>query len=97
MKILKLIVLAFIVNSCSQKSDNKEKCQVYLKELKFLKSYSNNDKDTIYMLEDIKKKIITIENLTGIKVKNQGDWLGKNEVNQEDVENWEKWFNKHCK
>lgn len=97
MKILKLIILVFIMHSCDKRNESKEKCQIYLKELKFLKDYSNNKKDTTYLLEDIKKKIISMESFTGIKVKNQGDWLGKHEINQEDIENWNKWFNRYCK
>lgn len=97
MKILKLIILVFILHSCNQKIKNKEKCQTYLKELKLLKDYSKNNKDTTYVLKDIKKKITSMENFTGIKIINQGDWLGKHEVKQEDVEAWERWFNKHCK
>ncbi|CAL2090609.1 protein of unknown function [Tenacibaculum sp. 190524A02b] len=96
MKILKFLVVVFIFSSCKQRSNQKE-CFKYLKELKYLKEYSENTKDTIYTIEKISDKIESIENFTGIKAINQGDWIGKHEVKSKDIRAWEDWFNKNCK
>ncbi|MBW1295232.1 hypothetical protein [Aquimarina litoralis] len=64
----------------SRNKDSKNRCQEYLSELKFLKEYHNNTKDTTYLITNINTKIDSIEALTGIKAVNQGDWAGKHEV-----------------
>lgn len=96
MRIIIFFTALFLMLSCQNNNKNRE-CKEYSENLNYLKNYSKNKKDSTFYINEITKRINFLEEKTGLKAVNQGDWIGKHEVRKEDIKAWQDWINKYCR
>lgn len=94
-KIIALLICTTIFLLSCQKTKSSDKCKDFRKNLTYLKNYKS-DSTTTFLIKDIEQKIEFLENQSGIKANDKGNYLGRFLLNGKDFSNWENWLKNEC-
>ena len=91
-----LLVFLFIL-SCKSFTCQ-ESFKDYSNSLNYLKEHIENINDSSYSFEikEISQHIYVLESTSKIEAEFGGDYVGKYQITENDINNWEKWLKEKC-